>query len=1136
MYQLTEKFDVWDENKQPYSVENENHTRYEHHFGFVDERGYLLNCNDGKHFLKTPLLSSAEVSFDVSYTFSITEREGASTGWVFYFGYDKETRCGYRVQMDYTCSNKRLRITLYSVENDYTTGLDTVVFDNVVFPGSSKLHNHFSITPQGCTAKVGEHTRTFNVPVKAGRIGISKQNGVAEVVITDLTVVSDDAPKKETVIERDFEIPLHDGGRLPYKVHVSVDRYENGIHEIECILTGGSAELITPPNKIGSWLSLYDYLTNPYIRFIGNCDGKKMFIKNGRLTFAGDNGSFFTPELHARIKAQPMPYVRKYYTSSFEDCRYFVFGYDWFKTVRDDLMGDNSEFVFDIQTGEMVYYGRPLDRDVRVSVCSPKDKEFVKKVEACDIADRDAAVFHAQNNHYFTATEAPHFDVTIAKRFDDRFFEFKCYLTDAYFNKKQDVTPKKWENGTDCFGISTISFAVELPPLAQNLYHLAVECTYAGKVVEQHYSAFEVFDETITESPQQTAGLPMLYVGDGATGSPTLWDSKPDSNIHHYIDTPTYGPKYTEEKKAWNLSKLYKRDLVVWHTNRTTEEDYTAHPGTIKNVDYLNYAFEGVGYRTDYFHRSTYKKPYVREFYREFVALHPEYSLAPLEDDREFTAADFIALEKCFNEWIHFCNSRVKPLVDAQWEKIKELNPKAKRYSYMPYNIYATQGISAECVKWYGFEPDKVASSFDGFVQFEDYPFCCAYSTAYSAWAMATLNMMCKGLRIAPELYDSFDVGCPDGHVSFAMPPMSYSYAQPYQTTTQIYSYLYNSVYFHDNTFSYWQGDAFMVYALYNQEPQKRLHELVKSWGRYLENKPKAPLKTVAFLYRTCEDDDRANLRIKSYDTADNFYNIGATAMIYVYEHLAKSGMPAGFLTETLDGLTESMVDMLVLPSTKTMTEEELQTVRRLHQKGVKLLAVSDVIGLEDLFGVKRADCTVPVAKVFYNGQSEDVCPTDSEFRYVADGATALVTANDNKAVLLENGNCLLINTSLSQVGRDSFNIHPSLGARANISYLINDAVNAWLRKTVQATVKAGENCGTNLFISEAGDTMLLLTDYTYYLDEPREVTVMFESFEANDVESVGDDAPITKLISNGKLVGFTTTIKPLQVLLFKVK
>ena len=113
---------------------------------------------------------------------------------------------------------------------------------------------------------------------------------------------------------------------------------------------------------------------------------------------------------------------------------------------------------------------------------------------------------------------------------------------------------------------------------------------------------------------------------------------------------------------------------------------------------------------------------------------------------------------------------------------------------------------------------------------------------------------------MAPELYDSFDAGCPDGHVGYGRPPLSLSYAPPYQTVTQMYEYLYNSVYYANNRFTYWQDQSFNLFGVYNFEPHKRYREILSAWGKYLDNKPKKPFKTIAYLYKMSEKDDRFQL------------------------------------------------------------------------------------------------------------------------------------------------------------------------------------------------------------------------------------------------------------------------------------
>ncbi len=1155
MFKLIENFDVHNSEMQPYSVQNERYSRYVHNFGYIKDGAYVINCNAGKHYFKMPYIKDFDISLDVRFDRPLKYYSACTVN----FSYDRIERKGLCVRVMYEPAKEMIELRLSRINGEEIQSIDTHIFNHEGFEMGKYYPLKVSVKGDKCRVDFYEQTHEFTLPERsAGLVGILKDIGIGEMLVKNVCIESDETPEKENVFEKQFLAPGYDTDGHPYNLDIKANKYQNGLYEIEFDMYGGVEH--TKPKldpKVDSWPVRNEKLIDPYIRFIGDCESEKLFIKNGELTFVDliSPNSAQMKEFMNGFEAgtRENPFKRYYYTYHLDDIKYFVFGYEYIRNFHNASLGDRSEFVFDMDE-KLVYYGRPLSDTVSVAVRSSEDKALAKEVEALDFARLDKmpsetaerlefdyyakAVEHIKGNHYFLNTETPQFNIAINHRLEGKNFNFKLYLADAFHNKLSVLKPKNVSSKANEFGTTTVSIDVSLKKLPQNVYHIITECYRGEKQVFCHHSAFEVIDRSGSLSPQESAGLPMIHTTDGSDSAELQWSIKPDNNLVHYTNLIFVTPPLCEIIEPWKLLKLYNRKIATWLTKRgAADPSYQNFEKTIKNIDYLNYKFPKIEdspfyYRMDLFADRLYVSNWVRETYDEFARLNPQYKLEPLPE-KIYSKAFLARFNCCFDEWTHFINAKMAEAFREQWAEVKKCNPDIKRFSYGPFNPYAANVIGAEAVKWFGFENKDLGEFFDGFLQFEDYPFVCSYPTSYSAWTMATVKTLSPDVRISPEMYDSFEAGCPDGWVAYANPPLSVSNQRPWHTITQAYEYLFNSVYFREGKFKYWNDEAFMMYKPYNFEPRERWNMFVESWYKFLQNKPLKPAgKTVAFLYRPHESDDKFELE------KDTFYNACEAGMYYIYDALRQSGLPAGFLTESLDGITEKKVDMLVLLSTRSMTRAEIDKVRTLHKKGVKLFAVSEVEGLEDIFGVKREEKRATPRFLISDTKRENVFPKEAEFKYVANGARELIKTDvEGVAMLFANDGAALFNASLSSVGMDTFLKIVIEGAQVNISEVIKEETEGLLKAMVSPEVTAEDKCGVNLFVTEKGETALLLTDYTPYNSKADKTVTVKLKKAVKSVSCISDDTRKMTFIYEGKKIkGFEIDIKARESLLLKLK
>ena len=1139
MYSYFEDFSSKNEKNRPYFVENEKNARFNHEFGYVENDTYFIHCSGGRSILRTPDLKSFKLEYDFKFMKPIVDR----IVWGAYFGYNKIERTGHLVLIDYNEQTKQATVSLYSVCSEERSLIEERTFESAVYNTDDTYLFSLEVNDGTLRVKFDGIEAEFKGEFQKGQIALTKDHSSTGLAISSIKIESDDEVTKRELFSKTVTVPNYDGTVAEHKINISVCEYENGIKEITTSLSGG-VEFTKPWDRMRCWVSIIEWYKNPYIRFIGDCYEGKLFLKTGKLSFIDSvnkqSGTIRKLAGSLYPATENEPFVRKFQTEFFNSVKYVVFGYDYSKTLIFDNMGDRSEFVFDTD-GQLAYYGKPLSDEAIVKVASPFKSFFEEKVKASAFTDKESALYHVRNNHYFMDTEEAKFEIKCLYRTPCEFFEVKVCLQNAVFKKISELEICDIKERVNDFGQNEITFTVNAGKLPSAVYHVAVECFNGSRRTHTHTSAFSVYDSKSDKSPIELSGLPFIHIGDFILCDPTPWSLKPDYNMAHYVDSIVSHPQKVEELKTWELTHLYRKKTCTWMTQRTIgKRDFREFSECIKHTDYLYLGFPGIEasgnyYRYDHFHRSLFVAQVIKDAYTKFREMHPEYNLALLKEDELISFDDFARLGCCFDEWCDYVNEIVEELFNEQWAEVKKINPNIKRYSYGPYNLYATDDVGAEVIKYFGYKPETIAKRFDGFVQFEDYTFCCDYPRARSSWGMATGKLLAKGLRISPELYDSFEPGCPDGHVSFATPPFSETFAEPYQTVAQLYAYLYNSVYFTNGSFNYWSDKTFMMYNPYSLEPQKRYHTLMEGWGRYLENKPKNPKRTVAYLYKTSDKDNR--FEFQNEGTARSvFYNRCATNMYNVYEHLSALGVPPGFLTDTLESLSANEIDTLVIPSTYALSKEDINAVKALHASGVKLIATGSVAGLEDLFGVKERPQKLHVNMLYRGNRSENITPFDTEITYTSNGAEALILSNGNSEMIFRYKNTALINCDLAEVGAERFAKQGGQGARTNVSVIMKDALEALLLELVTPLVKASAGCYANLFECENGYDEILLHDYTNFEhSDDNRVTVMISSDEYKDVEAIDEALEINRLIKDGALRGFEVTLRARQSQLLRL-
>ena len=320
-------------------------------------------------------------------------------------------------------------------------------------------------------------------------------------------------------------------------------------------------------------------------------------------------------------------------------------------------------------------------------------------------------------------------------------------MQDAFYNNIKEIPSFVLDKPYKYAYESGKNFGVELKSLALGVYHLYVEVLRCGKKVYDHRSAFEVIDPNSNVSPQKASGLISCHNGDsGKMFCPNLWAKLPDFNVEHYIDILLITPVDANIVRPWEVYPIFRKEITTWMNQRCiTTPDILAgkhyeYPIT-KNADYIYFPTPGddptkTYHRYDFYvyrHIKSHMINMLESFLTENEDIRKELSMKNVKE--EFTLEQYKALmQKYHTKFINYCLPIIRKMFIDQFSEVKKINPKAKRFSYGPLSIYVCAYAGGYSTKWQGYDAKYLSEIFDGYMQLEDYPHDCNYSTTKGAF------------------------------------------------------------------------------------------------------------------------------------------------------------------------------------------------------------------------------------------------------------------------------------------------------------------------------------------------------------------------------------------------------------------
>lgn len=1112
LFFISEKFDVYDDDYRPYNVKIQSSSNLWHKHALCTPNGYCVVCTGNRYFIDTPQTLDFEACFD----FFFGHLTG-SCGVSIYFGYDTDGFTGYELRVQWRQEENDLTLSLFELSCDREDLLCEKVISQVSFPAFFQNHS-VNMTQSGGQLSVtidSLYRSDFEIAPKKGFVGFSRPHFIGSLTFTRASV-GVDCPVQALCAPVKVEIPLVNGGTTPLTVEYSLFEAD-GNKYLKATLDGGPQYRTQesyhpyPCNKKGQYMVETWYMDRPYFTY----NEKKFYLKKGEVNLA-DPGLAWKD---LQFKLMPYTLLPLSLTVSVdgEGEGTFGFGYEELYVNGYNNQRGKAEFMF-APSGD--YLGQKTFEDT-FELRSPKDKKAVQRIPET-VFDLPAVKEHFENNHYFAEGEKIRFHIHTNTQ--KSYITYKAELQDAFGDLMEEIPVQ--------------GLAITYKSLPVGVYRLLLRVFYGGELFKTVDTVFEVFDEAGEKCAPTESGLPFQFSmpneqqyldHDGFDP----WAKKPSCNSEHYYPCTAFTGHVAEYKRTWEVTELFGRKWYVWFSDHRTMVDHSwdKHPDIVKHADFMYYPseYEWAVLRSDFGVASFWKRmPKLREVLDRFLDRIPgSAQRIGLEKGQPVTDSVIIALHRYYQaQWYAYAHNAIKDMFHSQNEMFSRDNPKLKRACYGPFNLYAAPMRTSKLSEMYGFEGGDTLSDviYTGFAQLEDYPNFCAYQTYNGAFAVGATLVNSPRLTIYPEQYGSSRGGCIDGAVYFAHPPIGASEMPRWFSTTHAREFVFNTPRKTQVGFSYWNTYGFMKWDFSEEENDA----FIRDWKYVVKHSPERPLKSTAYVCSFDKSDDRFE-----GDQPNPYrftYNVSEEGVGYLYETSRLCGLPASFFTDwqNLMTLSEKDTDAIVLTSTKGLGEDALEKIRDLHQRGVALIGVSCIDGLEDLFGVCKSKTEKSFSELTTpTGERESVYPMKDTFSYCSIGAQCVLYASDTPAIYTY-GNTVLFNVSPLSLGRTWF-FKQVVNARSSNSRLLRKTV-AECIKRVSSPLAWTDDCGITLFNTKSGDTMLLCIDYSRHDDSEmyleKERTIWFTEGRFQDAQSV-EGKPMRKLVSqNGSLDGIAVTLR----------
>lgn len=1089
MFSLSDSFRSYDKKGQPYSFSLEQHTQIQNYHARVIPEGFALRSVGNRHILNAPAMQDFFFSMD----FHITYMEEFDPVFTVLFHYDQEHRKGHGLRIRYRLTGD-LTLELVYLERSLVTVLEAREFPGVLWQEAKTQTLVLECEEDTLCCQLSGIELVLPCSQGRGKLALERESFMGELVVERIHFESreplDIQPLLPPVC---IPVPLINGGDIPYTVTWQVDKIGSELYMTASLDGGTKTRAVNREDRPGQYVAEKDTMTSPYA-------GIRLGDRHQIFQLSLGQNRMIDPNIYWECQKgffgdTPLPIRGRFLLDlPWEGEPELIFGYEKLSCGGYPAQQGGHEFRFR-QDGTLLRSAAgPWE------IYSPFDKYAVSMIPQ-DCWHREEIIHHLKYNHYFERAEDIHFTLELQTGLDPDYLELDAQILNVFESQiLQAAVPRVTvtEEG--------LRAEADFPAMEVGVYKIRYRLYYGGVLRDTMQRVFEVFNKDTDENPALKTGLPFTFSMPNEQkwlmrGSFDLWSPQISCDVEHYITCITDTPIEAELRRPWELVKLFKREWFAWLGKRTCKDHESDRHAIIRQkADYLFFGMDDgttdwldsgsiFPFRADHWNMSRLNNPYQRDLLNRFLDAQPGAAESiGYEKDAPMRPETFEQFMKRYGKaWIRYANESFLELFRQQNATLRKENPGVRRAMYGPFNSYVTPALSHHCLPLFGIpEGDAVWQDiYTGFAIFEDYPYSCGYQPYRGAFGVMALTLHHPQLKLYPEQYTGGIGGCIDGAVKYAHAPMG-AYSIRYdQNSTHAFEFAFNTACKDREGWRYWTHYGFHRSGLHGEY----IDRLVKDWRFVLENKPARPLRSIAFLMEFDREEDR--FRVNRYEKR-NFYaftNPSESAMGLLYECGREAGIPNGFAVnwEALETLTAADCDVLVLPSMKNAPRDAVDKVRQLFAEGVNLVALSDVTGLEDLFGVKPQMVEETVYTVTYEETSDSVYPMNACFRYAPAGATVIMNANGEVPAMLATGRTLLLNTDPECLGsEDPRKVNVSQGYHL-VGALLRSAMCRELVRLSKPLAK-GENVGVTLFQTQEGKLVLLAIDYSSYDDaEPEE-------------------------------------------------
>ena len=823
---------------------------------------------------------------------------------------------------------------------------------------------------------------------KAGKIALSREHFYDILSVTSFKIWSDDVP---AIPGKTFRIPMPANHTMhPIFCDCTLKDYGNCM-DMEMTLSGGVKA--TPIGEGNYHAMRVDFMKDFFLKVLTASETQTYIVYKGDIILVNDK---LAPLFMFKIfhKKPDWPLTRRVRFIKPQGKFDLAVGFEMYRTNIGELGQTPSETVIDLN-GKVLSSGTGISSGkLFTEFLSQEKKAFAPKIPKNQPRYKQALEF-LKNNHFFMEGEEPKFQIRLTGT-GDRPEEFKVELEDAFFHKlgvlkyKKEMTSKKI--GVREYPVTLLTIAMGKKKLAPGVYHLRVTGLDAGSGAYEDYCAFEVMPKDPKSLPAPLlSGIPYLYNSRTETrGLETdgfdVWVGE-SVNQPHYISCANFQPAAARKYDVMPTVNAYGRENFLWLGSRNCD-DFTiaSNKDLIAKADYINISQHKE--RSNLLWRYSYHTWRLSTFVK-FAKLtkDPVFQVAELEkglkkeigkEPLDFFSStgnmlqidthNFMHLTRNYwYEWVEFANREFAKRENDFLKKLRKINPRIKFSEYGPAHIYAAHLKGAEFTSY--LMAKYTEASQHGFWQFEDYPFACTYPLERGTYYFTACLMTMPGHKVYPEVYTGgakggMRTGCPDGAVFYAHPPFGSAQYDPEvqfrRMIRQVYEYALASGHYMEDGFHFWDNPGFQSCGF----TKPWFAELLKGWATVHDYPPAKPFKSSAFIYSE-ESCKAADVIVRSTNPGKvpveevGIIDVTRTAtedVPYAYLAARRSGTIAGFqvLMENLEKVDAAQMDTIVLPPLKGVSQKYIDLIRKLHKKGVNLVAFEDVSGLEDLFGVKN--------------------------------------------------------------------------------------------------------------------------------------------------------------------------------------